>query len=108
MKRLVKHLLKAAWTSTEPIRAPIVRKLENFLRRALQPMESGLLNETDVLMDHVIRELVRLQCRVEALQQILVDYIATEGQGQGHEPPAIAGEIEPAPANTSDEQLKAG
>jgi hypothetical protein len=104
MKRFLKRMLKAAWRTTEPVRAPIVRKLENFLRRALQPAESGLLGETDVLMDHVIRELVRLQCQVEVLQQTLMEHLAT----QVPEAPAIAGEIEPARARTPEEQLRAG
>jgi hypothetical protein len=102
MKRLLKRLLKAAWRTSEPIRAPIARKLENFLRRALQPTEPGLLGETDVLMDHVIRELVRLQCQVEALQQTIVELLPAEAQ----EIPAIAGEIEPTLAPR--EPLKAG
>jgi hypothetical protein len=104
MKRLVKRVLKAAWRSTEPLRRPIQYKLENFLRRALQPAEAGLLGESDVLMDHVIRELVRLQCQVEALQQTLMEYLAT----QAPETPAIAGEIEPTPLHTAEEQLRAG
>jgi hypothetical protein len=104
MNRFLKRILKAAWRTTEPVRAPIVRKLENFLRRALQPAESGLLGETDVLMDHVIRELVRLQCQVEVLQQTLMDYLAM----QVPETPAIAGEIEPARTHTPEEQLRAG
>jgi hypothetical protein len=104
MKRFIKRLLKAAWRSTEPIRAPIVRKLENFLRRALLTTDSALLGETDVLMDHVIRELVRLQCQVESMQQILVEYIAAQAQ----ESPPIAGGIEPAPAQAAEERLKAG
>jgi hypothetical protein len=102
MKRFLKRVLKAAWRTTEPIRAPIVRKLENFLRRALQPTEPGMLNETDVLMDHVVRELVRLQCQVETLQQTIVELLPVEVQ----EIPAIAGEIEPALA--PQEPLKVG
>jgi hypothetical protein len=100
MKRLVKRGLKSVWRSTEPLRRPILRKLENFLRRALQSTEPGLLSETDVLMDHVVRELVRLQCQVEALQQTIIELLPAP------EVRAIAGEIEPAP--TPDGQLKAG
>jgi hypothetical protein len=51
-------------------------------------------------MDHVVRELIRLQCQVEALQQTLIERLPAP------EVPAIAGEIEPADAR--DEQLKAG
>jgi hypothetical protein len=102
MKRLMKRILNAAWRSTEPIRRPILRKLENFLRRALQPTEYALQNETDVLMDHVIRELVRLQCQVEVLQQTIVALVPVDPL----EVPAIAGEIERVLA--PDESLKAG
>src|SRR5262249_6783362 len=102
MKSILKRLLKTAWRATEPLRAPIVRKLENFLRRALQPTDPSLLGETDVLMDHVIRELVRLQCQVEALQETIAELLPVAAQ----EDPAIAGEIEPARA--PHEPLKAG
>lgn len=100
MKRLVKRMLKAVWRRTEPLRRPILHKLVSFLRRALQPTESGLVTETDVLMDHVIRELVRLQYQVDALQQTILELLPTLEIG------AIAGEIEPAEA--PDKQLKAG
>ena len=39
-----------------------------------------MLNETDVLMDHVVRELVRLQCQVETLQQTIVELLPVEVQ----------------------------
>jgi hypothetical protein len=90
MKKLAKRGLKAIWRMMEPLRRPVLRKLENFMRRCLVNSDLGPTNETDVLMDHVVRELVRLQCQVEALQQTILDSIpAREG-------PAIAGEIEPA------------
>jgi hypothetical protein len=96
----MKRGLKSVWRSTEPLRRPILLKVESFLRRALQPAESGLVTETDVLMDHVIRELVRLQQQVEALQQTVIELLPAP------EVDAIAGEIEPSQA--SDGQLKAG
>src|SRR4029077_7255981 len=80
MKRLVKRGLKVLWRGTEPLRRPIIQRLELFLRRCLQPMEQGLSQETDVLMDHVVRELVRLQCQVEAMQQVLLDFVAAQTQ----------------------------
>jgi hypothetical protein len=102
MKRLLKRGIKALWRGMEPLRRPILRKIELFLRRCLQPNEQALLGETDVLMDHVIRELVRLQCQVEALEQTIVELLPAHAQ----EVPAIAGEIEPPYA--PDGQLKAG
>jgi hypothetical protein len=104
MKRLLKRVLKAAWRSTEPIRRPILAKLENFLRRALRTADQGLLQETDVLMDQVVRELIRLQDQVQAMQQVLMELLAA----QAHEVPAIAGEIEPTSRPAPGEQLRAG
>lgn len=100
MKRFVKRGLKAIWRSTEPLRRPVLHRLEKFLRRCLRNGEQGLANETDVLMDHVVRELVRLQCQVEALQQTVLELLPAQ------ERRAIAGEIEPS--RTPAEQLKAG
>ena len=60
-------------------------------------MEVPLGHETNVLMDHVIRELVRLQRQVEGLQQAVEDLTLSSSD------PAIAGEIEPV-----NEHLKAG
>ncbi len=73
MKRQIKRLLKAAWRSTVPIRRPILAKVEQFLRRCLTGAGQGLPNETDVLMDHMVRELVRLQRQVEALELAVLD-----------------------------------
>jgi hypothetical protein len=98
MKRLVKRALKAAWRSTESLRRPILSKLERFLRRCLVPTDASQLNETDVLMDHVVRELVRLQCQVEALHDAIV-----EGLPVPRQLPAIADENEP-----ENQQLRAG
>jgi hypothetical protein len=112
MKRLLKRVLKPIWRSTASLRRPILARVERFLRHCLQPVDGGQphplnqiqlnkLNEIDVLMDHVIRELVRLQCQVEALQQTIVELLPAP-----QEVPAIAGEIEPRA--TTDERLKAG
>lgn len=100
MKRLVKRGLKVIWRCTAPARRPIARKLEGFLRRCLQAGERGLPAETDVLMDHVVRELVRLQCQVEALENTLLELLPARDDR------AIAGEI--APGSSPDEQLRAG
>lgn len=104
MKRLVKRVLKALWRATAPLRRPFLRKIEGFLTRCLRPTEALLANEANVLMDHVVRELVRLQRQVEGLQQAIEDLtLATAG-------PAIAGEIEPEDGSErpAGEHLKAG
>jgi hypothetical protein len=100
MKKLAKRGLKAIWRMMEPLRRPVMRKLENFMRRCLVNSDPGLTDETNVLMDHVVRELVRLQCQVEALQQTILDLVPAQ------EGPAIAGEIEPG--FTQQGPLKAG
>ena len=90
MKRLLKRGLKAIWQATAFLRRPILAKFERFLMRCLRPTEALLANETNVLMNHVVRELVRLQRQVDGLQQVIEDLsVANAG-------PAIAGEIEPA------------
>jgi hypothetical protein len=56
--------------------------------QAVSPMDQG---ETTVLLDHLVRELVRLQQQIEVLQES-VDQLATDQAN-----PAIADKIEPAP-----------
>jgi hypothetical protein len=97
----MKRGLKAIWRSTEGLRRPILSRLERFLRHCLQPVDSSQLGETDILMDHVVRELVRLQSQVEALQNTVLDRLGAE-----EDRPTIAGEIEPT--RGGDERLKAG
>jgi hypothetical protein len=96
MKRLIKAMLKAPWRWSQPLRRPFVRKLEAFLARSFRPSDRILVEETNALMDQVVRELVRLQRQVEYLQQ------AVEDLSPAREVPAIAGEIDAA------EHLKAG
>ena len=100
MKKLAKRGLKAIWRMMEPLRRPVMRKLENFMRRCLVNSDPGLTDETNVLMDHVVRELVRLQCQVESLERTVLELLPAQDR------PAIAGEIEPS--RTPAEQLKAG
>ncbi len=104
MKRLVKRMLKAIWEATRPLRRPILRKVEAFMIRCLRPTEALLAHDTNALMDHLIRELVRLQRQVEGLQQAVEDLtLLTAG-------PAIAGEIEPdeGSGTSASQHLKAG
>jgi hypothetical protein len=84
----MKRILQAVWGATRPLRRPVLRKVEAFMIRCLRPTEALLAHETNALMDHLIRELVRLQRQVEGLQQAVEDLtLLTAG-------PAIAGEIE--------------
>lgn len=93
MKRLIKKVLKAAWRSTEFLRRPVARKFEAYLSRCLRPTERLLADETSTLMEHVVRELVRVQRQLDCLQQT-VDELA-----EGRRELAIV---------EADEQLKAG
>lgn len=99
MKRLIKSTLKGLWRLTQPLRRPVARKCEAFLTRCLRSNEQYPTEETNALMDHVVRELVRLQRQVDYLQQTLEDLSAAR------DGVAIAGEIEPS---TRGQALKAG
>jgi hypothetical protein len=74
MKRLVKRPLQLVWRLTLPARRPLVRRLEDLIARATaRPapqvhVACEVSAETGVLMDHMVRELVRLQGQVEALR----------------------------------------
>lgn len=82
MKRLMKQILRAIWRLTAPVRRPIVRKIEAMLRRCcVQPpahpaqvhLVCKVSEEAGLLMDHMVRELVRLQSQVERLQHAVED-----------------------------------
>jgi len=97
MKKLAKLVAKAMWRATLPLRRPFLRKFEEYLARCLRPTERLITDETNTLMEHVVRELVRLQRQVDHLQQTLED-------ANVEAPPvAIAGEI-----LRNGEKLRAG
>lgn len=84
MKRLIKRPLKALWRWTHPLRRPVVRKVEALLARSIAQASltaphfhvtcnGRVTEETGVLMDFVVRELVRLQDQVDRLQQSVED-----------------------------------
>ena len=97
MKRLIKPVLKFFWRATNPLRRPLARKFEQYLSRCLKPTEAILADETNTLMEHVVRELVRLQRQVEYLQHTVEDLSAARGDEL-----AVVGEIAPT------EKLRAG
>ena len=67
MKRLVKGPIKAVWRWTAPLRRPVVDRFEAMLRRCCdRPHVCHVTAETALLMDHLVRELVRLQKQVDA------------------------------------------
>lgn len=71
MKQLIKRILKAMWRLSRPIRAPFARKFEAYLTHCLRPTDRMMSDETNVLLNHVVRELVRLQRQVESLRQTI-------------------------------------
>ena len=74
MKRLAKAMLKGVWRAAGPIRRPVTRRCETFLKECVRPAEPvnlmHVVEESNVLLDQVVRELVRLQRQTEYLQQM--------------------------------------
>ena len=81
MKRLMRHAFKAIWRLALPLRRPIIRRLDELIRRnAIQPppqvhLACHVRDETGLMMDHMVRELVRLQSQVNRLQQTIEDLV---------------------------------
>ncbi len=79
MKRLIKLPFKAIWRLAIPVRRPVVRRLDELIRRnSVQPpphvhVNCRVSDEASLVMDHMIRELVRLQIQVERLRQTVED-----------------------------------
>ncbi len=105
MKRILKRFARAGWRLTGPIRRPLGRKAEATLTRivhdqvegAVRPRFDLLLHvmntarqeahanrvETNLVLDSLVREITRLQLRVESLQEAL------EGAGSDSSPLGI-------------------
>jgi hypothetical protein len=99
MKRLIKRPLKAIWRWTAPARRPFVRKAEAFLARAYAqaPIPAPhvhltcncrVTEETSLLMDYMVRELVRLQTQVERLQEAVDDLSPARRRSSGSRRPS--------------------
>ena len=79
MKRLIKFPFKVVWRLALPLRRPIIRRLDELIRRnSVQPppqvhLSCRVPDETNLIMDHMVRELVRLQSQVDRLQQLIED-----------------------------------
>ncbi len=82
IKRMLKSIAKAGWAGIGPVRRPLIRKfhrtvvdeigrrLAQYVHTALPPA-SATLQEIDLVLDSMVRELTRLQAQVEVLQQAL-------------------------------------
>ena len=77
MKRLVKRILKTGWRATAPVRRPFARRLEAYLRRIMDSRDG---DETAVVLDHVVREMLRLQDRIARLQDSVDDLADAQGR----------------------------
>ena len=81
MKRLIKFSLRAVWRLALPLRRPVIRRLDELIRRnSVQPppqihVACHVPEETGLIMDHMVRELVRLQNQVNVLQQMIEDLV---------------------------------
>ena len=73
MKKWIKAPLKAIWRWTFSIRRPVIMKLSGFIARSVpRPVHHcHVSDETGLVMDHMVRELVRLQKQVEHLQMLI-------------------------------------
>lgn len=79
MKRMVKRIARPLWRATSPVRRPIAARVEAFLRHCLvvTPPPSDAAEEVVLMMDYVVREIVRLQDDVDGLR-LAVEAIAAE------------------------------
>ena len=74
MKRLIKRPLKMIWGWTAFVRRPVTVRVEAMLVRCCnRPRPCHVSEETGLVMDHLLREVVRLQRQVEALLQAVED-----------------------------------
>jgi len=80
MNRLLKFPFKVLWRMTAPVRRPLVRRLEALLTRCCSPTYHlnntnicHVTEESNLLMDHMVRELVRLQKQVDQLHHAVED-----------------------------------
>lgn len=79
MKRLVKTWLRTVWRWGAPIRRPLMSKFEATVIRCCKAARPVDVNEEVVLlMDHLARELARLQTQVEMLRDAVEDRIPAD------------------------------
>jgi hypothetical protein len=72
--RPLKRGLKLLWRATFPLRRPLLRKLDSYLR----PMNHFVAEaeEMTMVMDHVVRELVHLQRQHEELRETIEELVS--------------------------------
>lgn len=101
MKQHVKRIARRLWRLTQPIRRPLVRRLTHFLDErfasqlgprfarvdAIQHGHGELVRDLELLSESMVRELVRLQTQVEAIERLL-QTVADGSSGEGVALPA--------------------
>jgi hypothetical protein len=77
IKRMLRSIAKAGWAGIGPVRRPLIRKFQRSVvdeigRRVAQHVHtapaSTTLQDIDLVLDSMVRELTRLQAQVEVLQ----------------------------------------
>ena len=81
MKTLIKAPLQAIWRWTFPLRRPVIIKISSFIERSVpRPVHyCHVSDETGLVMDHMVRELIRLQQQVEHLHTLIEEHSSTLG-----------------------------
>lgn len=96
MKRLTKRVLKALWRRTSFIHRPLIERYQAMIVRccaSVRPVHvCHVTPETNLLMDHLVRELFRLQTQVEQLQ------LSVEDLGHARGGLSVVGESSPRSA----------
>lgn len=89
MKRLLKKLARTLWLISAPVRRPVIRRFDHHMMQLLSSVSMRgdaaanhdealsridlALRSNDLALSSVVRELARLQIRVEILQQQIDD-----------------------------------
>src|SRR4051794_25507930 len=79
MKKFLKGSLQAVWRGTRPLRRPLVGKIDSYFDRRLAAIERLLASgqqrddETSMVLNYVVRELIHVQRQVDTLQQSIDD-----------------------------------
>lgn len=103
MKRLFKGVGKTIWRATGFVRRPLSRRMSRFIAEAVSGQAAevaqavhvsrcsadALAEETNLLLDSVVRELARLQRQVETLREAV-----DQGRASSHGGLALAGEAD--------------
>jgi len=82
MKRVLKLLLRPIWRASAPLRIEADRRIELWYTRAIEPKARRYAAEFTPGIDGLLRELVRLQEQVDALQAT-IDAMVVEDASTG-------------------------